>query len=305
MHICSQIESNKAAKSVVAQTWKSVPVSFCHREQHTAAAADRSEADQAGSLNGAAAEDDSPFAVSAVDGEGNESPDAASAAVVYAGGDKGNVFSGNHRSAQSAEQQPARAVSTRSSLRRAHRSRRLGSSYAASAHRSKSSTAAAVPADALQQQQHATMYDTLASVECAKIEAQLQAEVAGCDKRLEQCRTARRKHRLAHRAVSKCPSGNGGAEHQDDSSHRSKAQLQKSALKVAIEAELADGSGSRFEVQQVGSWPCRWRPPQPCALSNFSAVVCQVLALVHRFTAYRALHKMPCCHEAMESRTCN
>lgn len=278
-----RLNPNKEAKSVVAQTWKSLPMSFCQRQQCTAAAANRSEADQGESLDGAGAEDDSPSAASAVDGEGNESPNVASAtAVVYAGGDKGNVFSGNHRSAQSAEQQPARAVSTRSSLRRAHRSWQLSNSYAASTHRSKSSTAAAVHADALQQQQHAAMYDTLASIgECAKIEAQLQAEVAGCDKRLEQCRAARRKDHVVHKAVSSCPSGNSGAEHQDDSNHRSKAQLQQSALKVAVEAELADGSASRFEVQQVSSWPCRCRPPQPCVLSNFSAVVCQVLALIH------------------------
>lgn len=260
-----RLNPNKGAKSVVAQTWKDLSAASCQREQHTAAIADKADADRAECLNGAnaGAEDDSQAAASAVDG-GDESPDAASAAVVYAAGDKSNVISHTHKSGQNAVQHPARAVSTRSRLRRAHRSRHLGNSYAASAHRSKSSTAAAaacsaVPADALHQQQHAAMYDTLAGIDqCADMEAQLQAEVAGCDKRLEQCRAARREHHVVPKAVSNCPHGVGacgGAGQQVDclSNHRSVAQLQQSALKIAIEAELADGSASRFEVQQVSS----------------------------------------------------
>lgn len=260
-----RLNPNKGARSIVAQTWKDLPVVFCQREQHTAAVPDKSHAVGAECLNGASAgaEDDSPTTASAASGGGDESPDAASAATVYAGGDKGDVLCGTHNSGQNGEHQPASAVSTRSRLRRGHRNRQLGNSYAASAQRSKKSSTAvacsAVPADALRQQQHAAMYDTLASMEeCAEVEAQLQAEVAGCDKRLEQCRAARRKHHVVQKAVSNCPHGVGacgGAGRQVDclSNHMSIAQLQQSALKIAIEAELADGSASRFEVQQVSS----------------------------------------------------
>lgn len=256
------LNPNKAAKSVVAQIWKDLPGAFHQRDQHAAATGHRSDASQAEHLVGAHAEDESPTAASAAEGciGDDESPDVASAAVMYAGGDKGSVLSSTHKGAQSEAHQPASAASTNSSLRTAQRRRQLSNSYAASAQRSRSEAAAAcsiMPASALQQQQHAATYNMLASIDnCAETEAQLQAEVAGCDKRLGQCMAARQQGRVAQKAVSDSPrdvTGTCSAEQQRDSvsNHSSAAQRQQSALKVAIEAELADGTASRFEVQQV------------------------------------------------------
>ena len=253
------LNPNKAAKSVVAQIWKDLPGAFHQRDQHAAATGHRSDASQAEHLVGAHAEDESPTAASAAEGciGDDESPDVASAAVMYAGGDKGSVLSSTHKGAQSEAHQPASAASTNSSLRTAQRRRQLSNSYAASAQRSRSAACSIMPASALQQQQHAATYNRLASIDnCAETEAQLQAEVAGCDKRLGQCMAARQQGRVAQKAVSDSPrdvTGTGSAEQQRDSvsNHSSAAQRQQLALKVAIEAELADGTASRFEVQQV------------------------------------------------------
>lgn len=256
-----RLNTNKAAKSVVAQIWKDLPIAHRQHDQHCAARFHRSDASQAQYLISAGAKDESPAAASAkvVPASGDESPDAASAAVMCAGGDKGSVLSDTHKGAQSAAHQPASTVSTTSSLSNAQNGRQLGNSYAACARRSMSRSAAgcsAVPAGPLQQQQHATTYDALASIDyCAEIEARLQAEVAGCDKLLEQCMAARQQGSVVQKAVSDSPSDVTGAGHQVGSlsHHASAAQWQQSALKVAIEAEMADGSASRFEVQQVSS----------------------------------------------------
>ena len=261
-----RLNPNKEAKSVVAQCWKHLPVACHQHHQHSAAACSRSDASQAYQI-GAHADDESPTAASAAEGHARdeESPAAASAAVMYAGYDSGSALLGTHKGAQSKAHQPAKAFSTNSILRLAQRRRQHGNSYAASAQRSRSEAAAAcsaVPVGALQQQQHAATLAMLASIDnCAEVEeAQLQAEVAGCDKRLEQCMAARRQGRVAQKAVSDGPrvvTGASGAMHQVDSvsNHRSAAHWQQSALKVVIEAELADGSASRFEVQQVSSQP--------------------------------------------------
>ena len=257
-----RLNTNKAAKSVVAQVWKDLPVAHHQRDQHPAAAFQRSDASRAEHLIGAFAEDESPTAASAAEGHarGGGSPGAASAAVMFAEDGKGSVLSGTLQNAQSKGRQPASASSTNSSLRKVQRRGQLGNSYAAFAQRSRSEAAAAcsaVRASTLQQPQHAATYSRLASIDiCAEEEAQLQAQVASCDKRLEQCKAARQRGQGPQKAVSDSPrvvTGAGTAGHQDDgvSNHGSVAQWQQSALKVAIEAELADGSASRFEVQQV------------------------------------------------------
>ena len=259
-----RLNTNKAARSVVAQIWKDLPIAQRQHDQHSAATFQRSDASQAGHLISAGAEDESPAAASArvVPAGGDESVDAASAAVLYAGGNKGSVLCDTHKGAQSAAHQPASTVSTTRNMPGAQKHRQLGNSYAASARRSRRDAAAgcsAVPAGALQQQQHAATYDMLASIDkCAGMEAQLEAEVAGCDKRLEQCMAARQPGSVVQKAVSDSPrvvTGVGTAGHQvgSVSNHTSVAQWQQSALKVAIEAELADGSASRFEVHQVSS----------------------------------------------------
>ena len=256
-----RLNPSQAAKSVVAQIWKDLPSAFYRRGQHAAATSHKSDASRAEHLAAAYADDESPTAASAAEGYvgGDESPDAASAAVMCAEGDSGSVLSSTHKGAQRQAHQTASAVSTNSSLRKAQGRRQLSNSYAALAQRSRSEAAAAcsaVPGSALPQQQHAATHTILASIDsCAETEAQLQAEVAGCDRRLEQCMAARQQGREAQQAVSDGPrvvTGAGSAGQQLDSVGNDR-QWQQSALKVAIEAQLADGSASRFEVQQVSS----------------------------------------------------
>ena len=254
-----RLNANKAAKSIVAQTWKSLLTDSHQHGQQAAAISDKSDTSQA---TPASADDDLLPAASAAIAHtgGAESAAAASAAMAHAGGDKGgvNVISGAHKGTQGTEHQAATVVKTTSSLRRAQRRRQLGNSYAAAAQRNKGDAAAvccAVPTCMLQQQQHV---DSTVS----ESEAQLQAEVAGCDRRLEQCIAARQKDHVVLKAVSGGPTvvaARSIRDQQDNlGGYSNEGQLQQSALTVIIEAELADGSASRFEVQQVDRF-CNWK----------------------------------------------
>lgn len=231
-----RLNSNKAARSIVAHTWKRLPADY-----HLAAAIPRN--------SGA-----SQTAVCLKDGRADEAVAAASAAASHARGGNNSVTSDTHKDTQGAEAQIASAVGSNSSSRKAHRRKQLFNSYAAAAGKSKAGAAAvcsAVPAGVTQQQPHVGSIGS--GEEC---EAELQAEVAACDKRLEQCMAARKKARVTlNKAMPGGPAvvAASGAQQQQDSlsNHSSEGRLQQSALRVIIEAELADGSASRFEVQQV------------------------------------------------------
>ena len=232
-----RLNPNKTAKSIVAETWKSLPAD-CH---HAAAAGATFQGSNA-----------SQEAVGHEGGSVQAAVASTSAAVLQTQHGMSSAPSGTtHTASQSAEPQTARARSN-SSLRRANRRRQLQNSYAAAACKHRGGAAAVhntAPVGAIQQQPH--VGSTGSGQEC---EAQLQAEVAACDRQLEQCMAARQKERVTPKAKSDRPGivASGAQQQQDGlSDHSSEGQQQQSALRVVIEAELADGSASRFEVQQV------------------------------------------------------
>ena len=229
-----RLNSNKAAKSIVAETWKSLPAD-CH---HAAAAGATFQGSNA-----------SQEAVGHEGGSVDAAVASTSAAVLQTRHGMSSAPSGTtHTASQSAEAQTASAVKSNSTLRRANSRRQLQNSFAAAACKHRGSAAAlhnTAPVGAIQQQSHV-------GEEC---EAQLQAEVAACDRQLEQCMAARQKQRVTPKAKSDSSgivAASGAQQQQNNlSDHRSEGLQQQSALRVVIEAELADGSASRFEVQQV------------------------------------------------------
>lgn len=248
-----RLNPSNTAKSIVAQTWKSMLAAY-QRQHDLQAVSHGLNASQEG--------------ICLKEGSVDETVNAA---VLHARDGKSSVPSDTHKGTQSSQYQTASDVRQNSSLRRALSRRHCHNSYAVAARKGRGGAAAvcsAVPVGAMQQQPYVGRTGS-----CAESEAQLQADVAACDKRLEQCMAASQIKRLSQKGLRGCPgvAAAGGAGHQKDnlSNHSSGGQLQQSALKIVIEAELADGSASKFEVQEVRLSPVIGDYTSPAHLSVF------------------------------------
>lgn len=239
-----RLNANNKSKSIVTQTWQEAQLTHqcpaLHR-LHTAAADVAS--DESSEI---AAE---PKSLPLVN---------TSAAVSDPGRNEDSDPPGAQGGTQVVDQQAVGVMkSSCRSSGRGRRQKQLGNSYAAAAQRSRAHQCALCTAPLiLQQHQH----DAMGASSSANSEAQLQADVADCDKRLEECMQARRqahahqKAQLGSSAATMVKNIAGHEQHSHaDCSSKNDMESQQSALRVALEAELKDGSTARFQVQQVQS----------------------------------------------------
>ena len=235
-----RLNANRRAKSVVAQQWQE-----CHGDSNQA---DHQHIVHSG--QGGAAECETQAAASAVAAkeadaciEGSANNEPTGSALIQQPTAQAVVRFAQH-------QAPARSKSGRKAANMSFNRRQLDSSYVAAARhltRSHSARQSAKP-HALPQQQQA-----LQSNDAACDEAQLHADVAECDKRLEQHSKLKRRcdgrpQRQQRAAAMVIPTTVADGDTQQ---HSDGLQPHFSSLKVALEAVLPDGSASRFEVQQV------------------------------------------------------
>ena len=234
-----RLNANRRAKSVVAQQWQE-----CHGDS------DQAEHQHiVHSGQGGAAECETQAVASAVAakeadaGKGSANNEPTGSALIQQPTAQAVVRFAQH-------QAPARSKPGRKAANMSFNRRQLDNSYVAAAQhltRSHSPCRSAKP-HALPQQQQALQSD-----DAACDEAQLHADVAECDKRLEQHSKLKRRcdgrpQRQQRAAAIVIPStvADGDTQQQGDG-----LQPHLSRLKVALEAVLPDGSASRFEVQQV------------------------------------------------------
>ena len=229
-----RLNANNKARSIVAQTWKDAqPSHQCLALHQLHAAAADVLSNQAASLDGPEPKSQS-LTFKADSGPSHN-----------AGNDPQGVQEGTRVVHQQA------AGDMKSSLRSSgRRPTQPSNSYVAAALRSRGHKCALCSTAPANRQQH--QLDAMVDTSSAGLEAQLQADVADCDKRLEQCMQAR--HQAYAQQEAQLDSAdtsdvkdNAGHEH----ARHKDGQLQQSALRVSLEAELKDGSSATFQVQQV------------------------------------------------------
>ena len=252
-----RLNAKNTSRSIVAQCWQGVQCAHQHAAQHqlhTAAVANASGTTEAAQSQVAAA--GTHPQTEAVGEDGKVSVGNQSQAVVAEQPDLSNssspVMISVQQAAQKTQQNSAGVASSKAS-KHVQRGKLDTNSYAAVAQRSKGQPCILCSPLLAQLQPEQPKGAGISSA--PESEAQLHADVLECDKQLVRCAQAQRQSHACQQAAlngSAKDVGHKDALCQPDvSSAAEGGQSQPSALRVALEAELQDGSTSRFEVQQV------------------------------------------------------